>query len=70
MVGVPADTPVTTPVVLTVASAVLLLDQVPPVGELESAVVKPAHTVSVPLIADGVRLTVTVLVVWQPVGST
>ena len=59
MVGVPADTPVTTPVVLTVASAVLLLDQIPPAILSVSKDVEPAHTVEEPLIELGVELTVT-----------
>jgi hypothetical protein len=44
MVAVPADTPVTTPEEFTVATAVLLLDQVPPVLPLVvKVVVPPAH---------------------------
>ena len=46
-------TPVTTPVVLTVAIPVLLLLQVPPVEVSESVVVAPTHTVGVPVMAAG-----------------
>jgi len=60
MVTEPAFTPVTKPLPLTVAIAVLLLIHVPPDFASESCVVKPAHTVAVPVIAptEGVALTV------------
>ena len=49
MVAVPAATPETTPEALTVATAVLLLDQLPPVNPLEiREVVAPAQIVVVP----------------------
>jgi hypothetical protein len=54
---VPPDAPVTTPEVPTVAADVLLV-HVPPPGVLVSAVVAPAHTVAVPLSAEGAELTV------------
>ncbi len=50
----PADTPVTTPDELTVAFAVLLLLQVPPEMVLPRVVVRPAHTMTVPLMAPAV----------------
>lgn len=50
---VPADTPVTTPEVPTVAIAELPLTQDPPVGEDANAVVDPTHTDIVPVITDG-----------------
>ena len=58
-VAVPAETPVTTPVLVTVATAGLLLVQVPPlVGE--SVVVAPTHILVVPVIlTNGMALTVT-----------
>ena len=61
---VPADTPVTIPVLgLTVAFAVLLLLQpAPPVVASVSDVLNPAHTVNVPPIAAGLGLTVTTVV--------
>ena len=63
MVTVPADTPVTTPVPEpTVALLVLLLLQVPPVVASVNAVVKPAHTLVVPVIEAGNGFTVTVIV--------
>ena len=57
IVAVPADTPVTSPVADTVAVPVLL--HVPlPVASV-SAVVDPAHTLKVPVMAAGVGFTVT-----------
>jgi hypothetical protein len=58
-----AATPVTMPVALTVAFVVLLLIQLPPVVVVLNAVVAPTHTIGVPVIAAGVALTVTTLVV-------
>ena len=49
----PADIPVTKPVVaLIVAIAVLLLLHVPPVVESNKVVVEPTHKLVVPIIAD------------------
>ena len=48
MIVVPAATPVTLPDPSTVALAVLVLVQVPPLMLLVSAVVRPVHTVFVP----------------------
>ena len=64
MVVVPAATPVTTPVELTVAVAVLADDHTPPVVVLESVVVAPSHTDVVPVIdaTTGNALIVTVVV--------
>ena len=62
--------PVTTPVLFTVAAVVLLLLHAPRGLASLSAVVKPAHTLVVPVIADGNGLTVTCVVVWQPVPNT
>jgi hypothetical protein len=47
----------------------LLLLQVPPPGVEPNAVVSPTHTLSVPVIVDGIALTVTVVAVLQPVGN-
>ena len=59
MVAVPADTPLTKPVVaFTTAVIAPELIHVPPVGPLVSVVVEPTHTVCVPLIAVGNALTV------------
>jgi hypothetical protein len=70
IVGVPAATPVTDPPAVTVASVVLLLVHVPPVVTSVNNMLKPVHTiVVVPDIADGVGLTVIVLVTKQPVGT-
>lgn len=69
MFRVPLAIPATTPAVFTVPSAVLLLLQVPPVVASVSVVVDPAHTLLVPAIAAGVALTVTGVLIKQPVGS-
>ena len=70
MVAVPATTPVTTPVeVFTEAIAALLLLQLPPPVASVSAVVRPSHTVPVPVIAAGNGLTVNGVVVIQPVAK-
>ena len=61
MVVVPALTPVTTPVLVTVPTAVLVLLHTPPVAASVSEVVEPpAHTEVVPVIvpAFGSGLTV------------
>lgn len=64
MVAVPAVMPVTAPVLLTLATAVLLLLHTPPVTASLNVVVPPVHTVMVPVMvpADGVPDTVTVVV--------
>jgi hypothetical protein len=61
MTTVPALVPVTTPVLPTLAIAVLLLVHVPPAEVLFSVIVEPAHTVVSPEIipANGSGLTVT-----------
>ena len=68
MVVVPAAIPLTIPV-LTVADAVLLLLQVPPVVVSDNTVVKPAQTSVFPVIPDGDGLVFTVVVVLHPVGK-
>ena len=57
----PAETPVTNPVVPTVATDVLLLDQVPPAVALDKAMAEPVHTLVAPVIepAEGNGLIVT-----------
>ena len=65
MVDTPCETPVTTPAIPTVATAVLLLLHTPPVVTSLSVVVLPAQTVGVPVIAAGVtgnEFTVTIFV--------
>ena len=65
IVAVPADTPLTTPVLaLTVAMLVLEELYVPPDVADVNVVVAPAHTVAVPVSAStvGSAFTVTVLV--------
>jgi hypothetical protein len=64
MLAVPAVTPDTMPDdEPTVAIAVALLVQVPPVVASPSVVVKPLHTLVAPVIDAGSGLTVTVMVV-------
>lgn len=69
MVATPEDTPVTIPDVPTVATAVLLLVQVPPGVPLFNVVVKPVHTEGVPVLgtSKGRGFTVTSSVVLHPV---
>ena len=64
MVAVPAEAPVTTPAVLTVAMAVLPLLQVPPEVASVKVVFPEMHTLATPPIvpADGAALTVTTVV--------
>jgi hypothetical protein len=72
MVADPAATPVTTPEALTVATAVLLEDQAPPVVASLKVVVEPTQTLVVPVIAatTGSALTITPVVtaVVQPLA--
>ena len=58
--AVPADKPLTTPVVLMVATAGLLLLHTPPAVALDKVTVLPSHTVVVPVMvpADGLAFTV------------
>jgi len=70
MTEVPPDTPVTTPVpATTVAIAGVALLHVPPAVASANVLVKPMHTVVVPVITAGNGLTVTVAVLKQPVGK-
>ena len=66
MVTTPVARPVTTPNELTVASAGLLLLQVPPKVEFVKLVEFPAHIEVVPYIGDGAALTVTIKVAVVP----
>ena len=67
IVVVPAMRPETMPeLVPTVATDILLLIHVPPPASLR-AVVRPAHTLVVPVIADGKGFTVISEVIIQPV---
>ena len=61
-VTIPDDEP-------TVAIPVALLLQVPPAGASVNVVVNPAHTTSVPAMVPGNALTVTTVVMIQPVGN-
>jgi hypothetical protein len=65
IVTLPATRPVTTPVELTVATAVSLDDQAPPVVAVANCVVNPEHTFVAPVIAAtvGNGFTVTVVAV-------
>lgn len=64
MVVVPADIPLTMPVLLTVAIPVVLLLHRPPIVAFVNDVVPPAHTVEIPVIvpATGNAFTVAVVV--------
>src|ERR1019366_9069008 len=64
--AVPGAMPETTPVLPTVATAVLLLLHVPPGVASVSVVVLPAQTVAVPVTDDGNAFTVTVAEAVQP----
>lgn len=67
---VPAVRPFTTPVPeLTDALVGTLLLHAPPPGVVFNVVVFPIHTAAVPPMADGVLLTVTVVVCLHPVAS-
>jgi hypothetical protein len=66
IVAVPVAIAETTPVLLTVATAVLLLLHVPPEVVFVRAVVLPAQTDVVPPMAEGVALTVIDFVAVQP----
>ena len=59
----PETTPEAEPIV---ATAVLLLLQVPPVVSSAREAVAPTHTVELPVIADGTGLTVNAMVAIQP----
>ena len=64
IVTIPGDTPVTLPVEdTTVATAVLLLLQVPPATASLSVITEPAITVLLPAIVVGAALTVNITVV-------
>ena len=70
IVVVPVTIPPTIPVFEpTDAIAILLLAQMPPAEGSVRLVFDPVQTLATPVIADGVRLTVTTVVVTQPVGS-
>ena len=63
MKALPAETPVTMPVVTpTPAIPAALVNQKPPVGVLANAVVDPTHTPSAPVMVVGYGFTVTVSV--------
>jgi hypothetical protein len=75
MVAVPADTPVTTPDVFTVATRLLLLDQMPPAKPLEVNVeVAPVLIVvvpeRVPALGKALMMTVEEVLELQPLEVT
>ncbi len=70
IIAMPFDTPEIMPVVApTVAIAVALLLQVPPVVVLVNVVNAPAHIAREPVMGAGVGLTVTAINTEQPVDS-
>ena len=66
MVVLPKLTPVTTPVVLMVATDGSLMVHVPPGVVLLSVVLSPVQTVAVPVMAGSPALTVTTVMLVQP----
>ena len=69
IVVLPGATPSTTPLrEPTVATPELLL-QTPPGTPSVRVVVRPTHTLEAPVIATGEVLTVTCVLLWQPVGA-
>ena len=62
IIVVPSESPVTTPVELTVPTAGLLLVQAPPAVVFVKFVVEPRHAVGIPVMALGDDTTVTVVV--------
>ena len=68
MVAEPGDTPVISPVKgSAVATAVLLLDHVPPLMPSANVAARPTHTLApAPLTGDGKGFTVTMAAVAQP----
>ena len=70
IVALPAPIPVTIPFVPMPAIRLLLLLQPPPAVASVNRVVKPTHTLSVPVIAAGFELMVTIEVLRQPVVAT
>jgi hypothetical protein len=69
IIAVPADMPLITPPDVMVATEVVPEDHVPPVVGLLSVAVAPIQAAGVPTIAAGLALTVTEIVLLQPVGS-
>ena len=70
VVGGVIETPVTQPVEpTTVATPVLLLDQVPPAVASDRQFVRPLQTLGVPRMLVGNGFTVTMVVILQPVAS-
>jgi hypothetical protein len=69
ILAVPAPMPVTTPPELMVATAPLLLFQVPDPDPSVNVVVLPAHNVDDPVIVAGAGFTVTAFVATQPFGA-
>jgi hypothetical protein len=70
-VAIPAETPVTSPALVTVAIALLLLNQVPPVDG-DKLMVLPTHTEDAPVLTVGKAFTVMVAVpeiVFEQVGA-
>ena len=65
-VAVPADSPVITPVGPATFMSPLVLLHVPPAGVELRLVVKPTHTVSVPVTVVGLGFTVAIAVTIQP----
>ena len=67
MIAVPANSPVTTPLVPT-RTFILVVLHVPPPASV-NAVVAPTHSVNVPVIAAGNGFTVTIVATKHPVDN-
>jgi len=63
MITEPADTPFTVPALLTVAMAILLLDQLPPATEAVNAIELPLQTEVEPAMEPAVAVVFTVTLV-------
>jgi hypothetical protein len=66
---VPVLIPVTSPVLLIVATAGSPLIHTPPASELVNVVVVPEHILAMPLIADGTGFTLITTDLEQPVDT-
>jgi hypothetical protein len=66
MLSSPVATPVTMPVVVTVAKLVFMLLQVPPVPVVVRVVMPPTHTLLAPLMVPALGVVLTIILVMAP----
>lgn len=69
ILAVPADIPVTTPVVAATLAALPEVLQVPPVDVDASVMLAPEQTLVLPVMAEGRGSTVTIAGLIQPIGD-